>query len=405
MKLTILFFLWVVPLSLASLVPMGSAPAIKKYQPLNRAGRLAVHEEVGGTELKRTKRNPTECEFKCPPGSYKSLQNSCTKQRSHCSPCEHGTYTIIENQSSRCYLCTSCDEKASQVVKINCTSTSDTKCDCKEGYQRYNHSEDTFECERIDKPTPTVPTTKATQTRSTLTAPADPTGKIPDQPELPHHILLIMTIGFLLLGVTLVLTLRCCTQLGRESNKQHFLKSKLLYTTIQLPQEIPNYASPSQLFESPEPLVQIPLASGNAAKVNRAGPLDQRELLVLREESLRSDWPAWILYAIIEKVPVRRWKEFLRLLRVPDGQMERAELEAGPSYLEQQYQMLRLWSRRAGVQLADVYNVLQNMDLSGCAQDLRDKLEQQDVPIRTRSPAYPASGWDCEPTEGTGDAA
>ncbi|XP_023697208.2 tumor necrosis factor receptor superfamily member 1A isoform X1 [Paramormyrops kingsleyae] len=405
MKLTILFFLWVVPLSLASLVPTDSTPASMKYHPLNRVGRLAVHEEVGGTELKRTKRNPTECEFKCPPGFYKNskVQELCTEQRSHCSPCTHGTYTIIENQLLSCILCTPCDEKGSRVVKSNCTSTSDTKCDCKEGYQRINHTEEIFECEWIHKPTPTVPTTKAAYTTNKSTA--DHTTKNADHLGLASYVLLIMTTAFLLLGATLALTLCCRTQLGRESSRQHFLKSKLLYTTVQLPQEIPNYASPNQLFESPDPLVQIPLGSSDAAKVHRARPLDQHELQDLREESVRSDWPAWVLYAIIEKVPVRRWKEFLRLLRVPDGQMERAELEAGPSYLEQQYQMLRLWSRRAGVQLADVYNVLQNMDLSGCAQDLQDKLEQQEVPIHTRSLAYQAIGWDREPTGGTGEAA
>ncbi|XP_025031690.1 tumor necrosis factor receptor superfamily member 1A, partial [Python bivittatus] len=80
------------------------------------------------------------------------------------------------------------------------------------------------------------------------------------------------------------------------------------------------------------------------------------------------------LYTVINAVPVRRWKEFVRGLGLQDGEIELVELEHS-QFREQQYEMLKRWCQRRGASVDAVLATLEAMQLGGCAQELREQLE------------------------------
>ncbi|KAM5322578.1 tumor necrosis factor receptor superfamily member 25 isoform 1-T1 [Glossophaga mutica] len=80
------------------------------------------------------------------------------------------------------------------------------------------------------------------------------------------------------------------------------------------------------------------------------------------------------LYDVMDAVPARRWKEFVRTLGLREAEIEAVEVEVG-RFRDQQYEMLKRWRQQQPAGLGAVYAALERMGLDGCAEDLRSRLQ------------------------------
>uniref|UniRef100_A0A8B9XRG5 TNF receptor superfamily member 25 n=1 Tax=Bos mutus grunniens TaxID=30521 RepID=A0A8B9XRG5_BOSMU len=81
------------------------------------------------------------------------------------------------------------------------------------------------------------------------------------------------------------------------------------------------------------------------------------------------------LYDVMDAVPARRWKEFMRTLGLREAEIEAVEVEVG-RFRDQQYEMLKRWRQQQHAGLGAVYAALERMGLDGCAEDLRSRLQR-----------------------------
>ncbi|XP_056589982.1 tumor necrosis factor receptor superfamily member 1A isoform X2 [Triplophysa dalaica] len=355
----------------------------------------------------------SQCQSKnileCPAGSYVSGNK--------CHLCRNGTYTKFRNKLPYCLDCTSCDNiGADQIEVLPCTLTQNRECGCHPGYYITQKTLSTFYCESCEKCQNCTECISCgdkcnQQNRFTTTTTSCKVGYFlvdgqcqectksgckseacksfcikQDEPSHPVPLLLLSLIILVMLGVVLcLLPIWCCRR------RRFCWQAKNWLVGIEVQPDQPNdlFNVPSTMVKddsacrephlkpsSRDPATRHPHRLFNGDLQSIMTPLiakgDPKLMQILQKEL----WPAPVLYTVIREIPVQRWKEFLRLLSVSDDQIERVELEAGPSYLEKQYMMLRLWSQSGDAKLENIYATLHYMNLSGCAQKLQEKLEQ-----------------------------
>uniref|UniRef100_A0AAQ5Y5S1 Tumor necrosis factor receptor superfamily member 1A-like n=1 Tax=Amphiprion ocellaris TaxID=80972 RepID=A0AAQ5Y5S1_AMPOC len=359
------------------------------------------------------------CQIECEPGYFLNKTGANPK----CDKCEDGTFTALKNCRPKCLLCSFC--KHYQITLSPCSFNSSVVCGCKENFYYSEESEDCEKCscedcinadknpDYIKKCQPCKK--KACQTKLACTKicplnfsnPSTTTSTITRKPPTPAPSTrpsatnrtsgLVMTklppkknqmswvflavVGVLFLLLFWLMLLYTRNLFRYSDNCPCWSENKdLELSEDPVVNEQQHHRGPTTLTWEETPMMPVsqipPISDSNSAPVSPPPP--GSHLPVARPDEQSDRWPAVVLYAIIEEVPLRRWKEFLRRLSVADQQLERVELEAGLGLdsMERQYQMLKLWSQRSTASLGDVFSTLRHMDLSGCAQLLQESLDR-----------------------------
>ncbi|XP_047400555.1 tumor necrosis factor receptor superfamily member 25 isoform X2 [Sciurus carolinensis] len=373
------------------------------------------------------RRNGPSCCRGCPVGHY--MKTRCTEPcgNSTCLPCPQGTFLARDNHfKDQCTRCQACDEEAFQVALENCSAVADTRCGCKPGWLidcsvKPCRESSPFRC-RPCSGCEAMYTELPCSSRDTdcgpclpgfyeygngcISCPTNILGSCPEpcaavcgwRQMFWAQVLMASLVVLFLLGATLIYTYRRCQtrtpvvpeKAGTEAltppQATHLSSCESAHTllvppgssgkvcTVQLvgnswtpdapqAQEVPSEQMPQSWAQQPGRELGPPLALPLSPVPNAGSPA-----AVLQ--------PGPQLYDVMDAVPARRWKEFVRTLGLREAEIEAVEVEIG-RFRDQQYEMLKRWRQQQPAGLGAVYAALERMGLDGCAEDLRSRLQQR----------------------------
>ncbi|KAJ1142079.1 hypothetical protein NDU88_008407 [Pleurodeles waltl] len=336
---------------------------------------------------------PVHCCTKCPKGE--SLVSVCTKPRHNptCHPCGEGTYMDEPNYKEECFRCSECN--FNEVVEDACRATSNTKCQCKDGYYRYQGTGECSKCMECVNRETTVNCSRENNTQCGGCLPGFyeendvcllctelSTGN-PDVERIcklkkTKYQLLLITIS----AITLVIIFGGVLMYCYVRKKERALEGEVqeLERTV----DNTNYSNlnpPPQNITVNLPQSQVTVTSSDLViDINMKKNSFICSQTPLLSNNTEGSQPSALqqgktLYDIINIVPARRWKEFMRTLELKDAEIDRVEMEF-PYFREQQYEMLKSWSQQNKTEMDSIYSALERMELSGCAEELKRKIER-----------------------------
>ncbi|XP_044092969.1 tumor necrosis factor receptor superfamily member 25 isoform X2 [Neovison vison] len=338
------------------------------------------------------KRSGLFCCKGCPAGHY--LKAPCPKPcgTATCLPCPRGTFLARENHhETRCNRCQACDEEVSQVAVTNCSTVADTHCGCEPGWFpeclvkpckvgspfrchpcsdcRALHRHTRVPCSASDSNCGTCLPGFYEEGNSCAPCPTSTLGSCPEP--------CVTVCGWRQNEAgTEALTPLQATHLSPRDSTHAFLMPLGRSEKVHTVQLVGNGWSPGspQTQEAPCPQVAW---SWDTLHSGTLGPPPPPTLSPAPPagSAAATLQPGPQLYDVMDAVPARRWKEFVRTLGLREAEIEAVEVEVG-RFRDQQYEMLKRWRQQQPAGLGAVYAALERMGLDGCAEDLRSRLQR-----------------------------
>ncbi|NXI45369.1 TNR25 factor, partial [Galbula dea] len=348
------------------------------------------------------------CCTQCPAGTYLHQPCSILGNDSVCTACPTGTFSAQPNTFFKCQACYECDQQAFQSVLSNCSATSNVVCGCESGHFRecFDTLCSDFSCRQCQTCTGRLIQRPCSERQDTLCGSCKPDFYADDGECRPCHMSTPETCGkecqrvcgssssgqgleYVLLALTGPLFLGALA----IYHKRKQLRLDAPAANILPAEQAANFAAGDQVsargwdsvywtqlhsFQVPElaagparqsPEQQALLRKQPSVTVRPGGEVEPSTPLGAHGALLQGSQ----LYTIINAVPVRRWKEFMRVLELREAEIELVELEV-PHIRDQQYEMLKRWCQQTSATLDRVFAALEHMELSGCAEELRRSL-------------------------------
>ncbi|XP_021273486.1 tumor necrosis factor receptor superfamily member 25 [Numida meleagris] len=364
------------------------------------------------------------CCTQCPPGMF--LQTPCTSHGNDniCAACSAGTFLSHPNTLRKCNACYTCDNQSFQTVVSNCSATSNVACGCESGYFQECHNKDEscseFSCKKCKTCPGRLLLQPCSDRQDAQCGSCKPDFYAEGSECRPCHMSSPETCGeecqqvcghhargsgleYILLGLTGPLFLGALAIYHKRKRLQMETPAVSPLPTVP-PWDCPSPTAcmhPSTQRATTPAVVQCQEWEPSTSTVRRGSeslallhqqpsraalPNGTMEPLVPQEPSTAHS-PAPLsnspqrcallqgsqLYAVINAVPVRRWKEFMRVLELRDTEIELVEMEVA-LFRDQQYEMLKRWCQQTSATLDRIFAALEHMDLSGCAETLRQSL-------------------------------
>ncbi|XP_069639002.1 tumor necrosis factor receptor superfamily member 25 isoform X1 [Haliaeetus albicilla] len=355
------------------------------------------------------------CHPTVPAGTFLRSPCSSLGNDSVCTPCPAGTFSAQPNTFSECQACYECDRQAFQSVLSNCSATSNIACGCEPGRFRDCLDErcSEFSCRQCQPCTGRLIQRPCSEAQDALCGSCKPDFYAEGGECRPCSASIPETCGkecqrvcggsggqgsgleYLLLALTGPLFLGALAIYHRRKRLRHD-------ALADSPLPTPQAAAPTA-GAAAAPWYQVsawgwdglhwtrPCSPQVTALASGAAKQSPEYRALLREQPRgvarltgEAEPPAAPeprgallqgsqLYAVINAVPVRRWKEFMRVLELREAEIELVELEVA-HIRDQQYEMLKRWCQQTSATLDRVFAALERMELAGCAEALRRSL-------------------------------